>query len=110
VILDARTFAITPDPYGLLEFDRLRAAVTDAERADRRTPTLLFLRVGSKRSLQPLLMAPNAVRDLDSATRRVSTMQHNKQSTKLGHIHTRMVRRFRHRRQPNLFTLTAQTV
>lgn len=50
-MLDPETLAITPDPYGLLDFSRLLATVTDAEQADRRTPTLLFLRIGDKRSL-----------------------------------------------------------
>lgn len=37
-------------------------------------------------------------------------MQDYKQSTKIGWIHTRVVRRFGHRRQPNRYALPAQIV
>ena len=49
--LDAGTLAITPDPDGLLNFGQSRLTLTDAERSDRRTPTLLFLRIGDKRGV-----------------------------------------------------------
>jgi hypothetical protein len=85
-MLDAGTLAITPDPYGLLNFGRSRPTLTDAERSDRRTPTLLFLRIGGERRVQTLLMPPNAVDDLDSASGRVSTMHDYKQIPKVGRI------------------------
>jgi len=50
-MLDAGTLAITPDPYGLFNLGRSRLTLTDAERCDRRTPTLLFLRVGDERGV-----------------------------------------------------------
>jgi hypothetical protein len=50
-MLDAGTLAIAPDPYGLLNFGRSRLTLTDAERSDRRTPTLLFLRVRGERGV-----------------------------------------------------------
>jgi hypothetical protein len=50
-MLDAGTLAITPDPYGLLNFSRSRLTLTDAERSDRRTPTLLFLSIGGERGV-----------------------------------------------------------
>ncbi|MGI8713849.1 MAG: hypothetical protein ACR2NR_11875 [Solirubrobacteraceae bacterium] len=51
MMLDAGTLAVTPDPDGLLNFGWLRPTLTDAERADRRTPTLLCLRIGDKRGV-----------------------------------------------------------
>ena len=101
VMLDAGTLAVTPDPYGLLNFGRSRLTLTDAERCERRTPTLVFLRVGSERGVQTLLMPPDTVRDLDPASGRISTMQDYKQSPKVSRIHTRVVRRSGHRRQPS---------
>jgi hypothetical protein len=100
-MLDAGTLAITPDPYGLLNFGRSRLTLTDAERSNRRTPTLLFLRAGGERGVETLLMPPNAVCDLDPASGRVGTMQDYKQSPKVGRIGTRVVRRPGHRRQPS---------